>query len=392
MTTHHFIVGTAGHIDHGKSALVNALTGTDPDRLPEEKARGMTIDLGFAHLELPHPEDPERLFSLGIIDVPGHADFVKNMVAGVGGIDVALVVVAADDSWMPQTEEHVQILSYLGVHKAVIALTKSDLAEDIELSESDVRDHLDGTPFAEAPIVPTSSITGDGIDHLRETLAGVLATTPRPSDAGKPRLAADRVFSVKGIGTVVTGTLIGGTFEQGQAVAIQPAAAESKIRTLQSHHHQEDSVHPGCRTAVSLQGATIASRQDRQGVKRGDIVTLPGLGSSSTTIGVWIEKSDREIAGQASASRPLRHGQWIRFHHGSAAHTGRLFFVEAGRKSLAPGESTAAQLRFEDPVFTLPGDRFVLRDRECKPLSPAALSSNPLPNATATALLINSPF
>src|SRR5204862_1149098 len=178
----HFIVATAGHVDHGKSALVKALTGTDPDRLPEEKARGITIDLGFAHLELPEAE-----ISAGIVDVPGHEDFVKNMVAGVGSIDLALFVVAADDGWMPQTEEHLQILSYLDVSHAVVALTKIDLTDDEEAVKAQLREQLTVSPFAEAPIIPTSVVTGRGIDELKTTLALVLSDTPPPRDIGKPR-------------------------------------------------------------------------------------------------------------------------------------------------------------------------------------------------------------
>src|SRR3954468_8019061 len=198
----HYIIATAGHVDHGKSALIKALTGTDPDRLPEEKARGITIDLGFAHLELPSPAPPPSSFLLGIVDVPGHEDFVKNMVAGVGSIDVALLVVAADDGWMPQTEEHVQILTYLGVTRAVVALTKSDLAESVNGAVAGVRERLVGSPFADAPIVPTSVVKGVGLEALREALMEVLAKPAPPVDVGKPRLPFDRVFTLKGVGTI----------------------------------------------------------------------------------------------------------------------------------------------------------------------------------------------
>src|SRR6187455_2987947 len=205
----HYIVATAGHVDHGKSALIKALTGTDPDRLPEEKARGITIDLGFAHLELPSPASPAPLH-VGIVDVPGHEDFVKNMVAGVGSVDLALLMVAADDGWMPQTEEHLQILTYAGVRRAVVALTKADLAEDEAGSIADVRRRLEDTVFAEAPIVPTSVLTGHGLDALKATLAKQLSEVSVSRDIGKPRLAVDRVFTLPGAGTVVTGTLAGG--------------------------------------------------------------------------------------------------------------------------------------------------------------------------------------
>ena len=202
----HFILATAGHVDHGKSALVKALTGTDPDRLPEEQLRGITIDLGFAHLELPSTAGKSPIV-LGIVDVPGHEDFVKNMVAGVGSIDLSLLVVAADDGWMPQTEEHLQILTYLGVKRAVVALTKIDLVQNEQSTVAAIREKLKDTPFADAPIVPTSVVTGRGIDDVKTALAQVLADAPAPADIGKPRLPVDRVFKLQGIGTVVTGTL-----------------------------------------------------------------------------------------------------------------------------------------------------------------------------------------
>ena len=240
----HFILATAGHVDHGKSALVKALTGTDPDRLPEEKARGITIDLGFAHLKLSSPApnlrglqvqptpDPAS-FMLGIVDVPGHEDFVKNMVAGVGSVDLALLVVAADDGWMPQTEEHLEILTYLGVRHAVVALTKIDLTQDEQAAIAAIRAKLGETPFADAPIVPTSIVSGRGIDDLKATLAKVVAGLPQPRDFGKPRLPVDRVFTLQGIGTVVTGTLTGGALRRGQSVMIQPSGKAARIRNMQ---------------------------------------------------------------------------------------------------------------------------------------------------------------
>src|SRR6266853_5765322 len=216
MTEKHFILATAGHVDHGKSALVKALTGIDPDRLPEEKAREITIELGFAQLILDGPN--EQRFHIGIVDVPGHEDFVRNMVAGVGSIDLALFVVAADDGWMPQTEEHLQILTYLGVHRAVVALTKADLIEDERRVAAAIHEKLRNTPFSDAPIVPMSVVTGRGLDDLKGALTRVLAGTPLPRDIGKPRLPVDRVFTLRGLGTVVTGTLIGGTLRRGQSV------------------------------------------------------------------------------------------------------------------------------------------------------------------------------
>src|SRR6059036_60589 len=226
MTEKHFILATAGHVDHGKSALVKALTGTDPDRLPEEKARQITIELGFAHLQLSAPPSTINsqlsTFCIGIVDVPGHEDFVRNMIAGVGSIDLALFVVAADDGWMPQSEEHLQILNYLGVQRAVIALTKSDLGR-IDVVTNQIREQLTSTSFADSPIVPTSVRTGTGIEKLVNTLASQLGKTQVQRDICKPRLFFDRVFTLRGIGTVVTGTLTGGSLRRGQQIVVYPS-------------------------------------------------------------------------------------------------------------------------------------------------------------------------
>src|SRR6266480_7351370 len=269
MTEKHFILATAGHVDHGKSALVKALTGIDPDRLPEEKARQITIELGFAQLILEGPN--EQRFHIGTVDVPGHEDFVRNMIAGVGSIDLALFVVAADDGWMPQTEEHLQILSYLGASRAVVALTKIDLAEDEEAVKAQLRKQLAVSPFAEAPIVPTSVVTGRGLDELKTTLALVLNDTPRPRDIGKPRLPVDRVFTLRGIGTVVAGTLTGGTLHRGQAVVVQPSGKTTRVRSLQNHNRDVAVSLPGTRAALNLPDVDCGD------VQRGDVVTLPEL-------------------------------------------------------------------------------------------------------------------
>ncbi|MDQ3621222.1 MAG: GTP-binding protein [Verrucomicrobiota bacterium] len=227
----HFVIATAGHVDHGKSALVQALTGTDPDRLPEEKARGITIQLGFAHLAIP-ASGRRRELHVGIVDVPGHEDFVKNMVGGVGSIDLALFVVAADDGWMPQTEEHLQILTYLDVTRAVVALTRIDLADSSEDATANaVREKLRHTAFAGAPIVGTSVVTGQGLEELENTLAEIFAEAPPQPDLGKPRLPIDRVFTLRGVGVVVTGTLSGGTFRRVQMVTVQPSAHAARIRS-----------------------------------------------------------------------------------------------------------------------------------------------------------------
>ena len=348
----HFIVATAGHVDHGKSALIKALTGTDPDRLPEEKARGITIDLGFAHLELPSPAPPPTSFLLGIVDVPGHEDFVKNMVAGVGSIDLALLVVAADDGWMPQTEEHLQILTYFGVRRAVVALTKVDLTPDEPGSLAAIRDRLRDSPFAGAPIVPTSVVSGRGLDDLKVTLSRVLAQTPPPRDIDKPRLPVDRVFTLPGIGTVVTGTLFGGTLRRGQSVVIQPSGKTARIRRIQSHGQDVEASGPGTRTALNL--ADVAALED---VRRGDVVTRTDLGGPSEVLDVLLEISAR-------GARTVKDGVRVRAHHGSGnvpAHVA-LGAPSAAGKELAVGARALAQLRLEAPAFVFAGDRFTVRD------------------------------
>ena len=367
----HYIVATAGHVDHGKSALIKALTGTDPDRLPEEKARGITIDLGFAHLELPSPVPLSPALSspihVGIVDVPGHEDFVKNMVAGVGAIDLALLIVAADDGWMPQTEEHLQILSYFGVRRAVVSLTKVDLATDEEAVISEVRQYLEGSVFADAPIVPTSVITGRGIDTLKLTLARELSATPPPRDIGKPRLAVDRVFTLTGAGTVVTGTLVGGRLQRGQAVVIQPGGRPARIRRIQSHGQDVETSGPGTRTALNL-----ADVDPTAGVHRGDVITPPDMGGSSDCLDVMLEISPR-------ASKSLKDGVRVRVHYGSGNVPAHVALARRGGSSLARAESRAdppvgiakelavgrrvvAQLRLEAPVYLCAGDRLTIRD------------------------------
>jgi selenocysteine-specific elongation factor len=343
----HYIVATAGHVDHGKSALIKALTGTDPDRLPEEKARGITIDLGFAHLELGSPEVTSPI-DVGIVDVPGHEDFVKNMVAGVGTIDLALLIVAADDGWMPQTEEHLQILSYFGVRRAVVSLTKADLAGDEAASISDIRLRLQGSPFADAPIVPTSVVTGQGLETLKSALAQELSAAPPPRDIGKPRLAVDRVFTLSGAGTIVTGTLVGGWLQRGQAVLIQPSGHPARIRRIQSHGRDVERSGPGTRTALNL-----ADVDPVAGVHRGDVITVPDMGSASDCLDVMLEISAR-------ASRPLKDGVRARVHYGSGNVPAHIA-LGAG-KELTPGERQLAQLRLESPVLLVAGDYLTLRD------------------------------
>jgi selenocysteine-specific elongation factor len=359
VTTHHFIIATAGHVDHGKSALVKALTGTDPDRLPEEKARQITIELGFAYLELPAPStighEPSS-FSVGIVDVPGHEDFVRNMIAGVGSIDLALLVVAADDGWMSQTEEHLEILTYLGVTRAVVALTKSDLGGAKRI-KSEISDQLRGTAFAPSPIVLTSVRTGEGIENLKSVLATEFATMRPQRDIGKPRLFIDRAFTLRGIGTVVTGTLTGGQLLRGQSIVVQPKNFGARIRSIQSHGSELESAQPGMRTAINLPDVTVGDGPGQ--IKRGDVITPADFGTASRDLAVLIEKSARSDP-KSPAARALKNGASVYLHHGTSRFPARInMFKDA---VLKPGKQTLANLKLPSPVFAFLGDRFVLRD------------------------------
>ena len=337
------VIGTAGHVDHGKSTLVEALTGIDPDRLKEEKEREMTIDLGFAWLTLPSGEQ------VGVVDVPGHQDFIKNMLAGIGGIDAALFVIAADESVMPQTREHLAILDLLQIPAGVIALTKIDLAESeewLELVEAEVMEVMEGTVLEGAPIVPVSAVTGQGLDRLRQALDEVLAQTPPRPDRGRPRLPIDRVFTVAGFGTVVTGTLSDGTLRVGQEVEILPARLKARIRGLQTHKRKIETAVPGSRVAINLSGVSTEE------LKRGDVVTIPG----------WLEPTqliDAHLDYLADAPRELRHNQEVEFFSGAAEVMAHVRLL--GTRVLAPGQSGWVQLRLAHRVPLVKGDRFIIR-------------------------------
>jgi selenocysteine-specific elongation factor len=359
MTEKHFMLATAGHVDHGKSALVKALTGTDPDRLPEEKARQITIELGFAHLQLSAPStigSQPSTFSIGIVDVPGHEDFVRNMIAGVGSIDVALFVVATDDGWMPQTEEHLQILMYLGVQRAVIALTKSDLG-DVETTEQEIRNQLRNTAFAQSPIVPTSVRSGEGIENLKSALVSEFAITQLQRDFGKPRLFIDRAFTLRGIGTVVTGTLTGGQLHRGQNVVVEPQDFEARIRSIQSHRSELERAQPGMRTAINLPDVAIGDGPAQ--IKRGDVITTVELGRASSTLVARLEKSDR-VTQENPAARPLKNGSSVYVHHGTSRFPAKIHLLDSD--ALEPGKQALAKLKLGSPIFAFAGDRFVLRD------------------------------
>ena len=337
------VIGTAGHVDHGKSVLVKALTGIDPDRLKEEKERGMTIDLGFAWLTLPSGQ------TVSIVDVPGHEDFIKNMLAGVGGIDAALLVVAADEGVMPQTREHLAILDLLQVKSSIVALTKMDLIDDpewLELVEADVAELLDGTCLESAEIVPVSARTGQGLESLVTELDRLLAATAPRLDLGRPRLPVDRVFTIAGFGTVVTGTLMDGRFRVGQEVAILPRGLKARIRGLQTHKHKIEEAVPGSRVAINLTGVST----DR--LQRGDVVTTPG----------WLEPTqliDVRLQVLSDAPKPPKHNMEVEFFSGSAQIMARVRLL--GANQIEPGGTGWAQLRLAQPTAVVKRDRFIIR-------------------------------
>ncbi len=338
----HVVVGTAGHIDHGKTSLVKALTGTDTDRLPEEKARGITIDLGFAFLE-----EPDGL-TIEIVDVPGHERFVKNMLAGVGGIDLALLVIAADEGVMPQTREHLAICSLLRIKAGLVALTKTDMVEPdwLELVRDDVARLLEPTFLAGCPIVPVSSKTGQGLPELRAALRELARGVPAKSVDQTARLPIDRVFTIKGFGTVITGTLGSGQVAVDDRVEIYPRGLSSKVRGLQVHGHGVAAARAGQRTAVNLQGV------ERAAIERGDVVAPPGTLLPSVLVDGTVELIE-------DAPRPLKTRDRVRFHVGTQEVMARVLLV--GRADLDQGGRAYGRFRLEAPVVALPGDRFVIR-------------------------------
>ena len=338
----HLILGTAGHIDHGKTSLVKALTGIDTDRLKEEKARGITIELGFAHLELPGG------LRFGIVDVPGHERFVRAMVAGVGGMDLVLLVIAADEGIMPQTREHLEICQLLGVKRGIVVLTKKDMVEPdwLDLVTEEVREYLAGSFLAEAPIVAVSSRSGDGIDQLKVELARLAGEIEQKRLDSPFRLPVDRVFTVTGFGTVVTGTLLSGGISVGDEVEILPSGISCRVRGVQSFGAKVDRGGAGERLAVNLQGV------DHSEVERGDVVVPKGLYRPTSAVDVRLNYL-------ASAQKELKHRATVRLHSATYEVPAKLILFD--RDTLKPGESAYAQLRLARPVLLLPGDPFVVR-------------------------------
>src|SRR6266849_6345873 len=335
------VIGTAGHVDHGKSTLIRALTGIDPDRLQEEKERGMTIDLGFAWLRLPNNVE------VSIVDVPGHERFIHNMLAGVGGIDIALLVVAADEGVMPQTREHVAILDLLGISNGVVALTKRDLVDDewLDLVQADVEDFLSTTSLRGVPIVPCSATTGEGLDVLRDVIQGLLDRERMRPNTGRPRLPIDRVFTVAGFGTVVTGTLIDGELHLGQELEVQPGGLKARVRGLQSHRKKLEAIPAGTRTAVNLGGLAV------EDLRRGQVLGAPGTLKATRALDARLRL--------IRDARPLRHNAEVSFHTGAAETLGKLSLLD--RDELQPGDEAWVQVRLQDPVALARGDLFILR-------------------------------
>ena len=341
MATHSLIVGTAGHIDHGKSALVRALTGVDPDRLPEEKRRGITIDLGFADLEL----DDLRI---GFVDVPGHERFVKNMLAGAHGIDLLALVIAADEGVMPQTHEHFDICRLLGVSNGLVVITKTDLVDEemLALVEDDARELIAGSFLDDAPLVSVSSRTGAGLDHLKSRLIELGKRVPPRSKDFTTRLPIDRAFSMKGFGAVVTGTLISGQISEGEELELLPLQVNVRVRGLQVHNKSVRDAYAGQRTAVNLAGIDTAQ------IERGMVLAPVGRLRPTQIVDVWIDVLP-------GASRAVRSRSRVRFHIGAMEVLGRVRVLEGSQ--IEPGNGGLAQLRLEAPVVAVHGDRFILR-------------------------------
>ncbi|MEE8149849.1 MAG: selenocysteine-specific translation elongation factor [candidate division Zixibacteria bacterium] len=339
------VVGTAGHIDHGKSAIVKRLTGTDPDRLPEEKARGMTIDLGFAFYETPDNQ------TIALVDVPGHERFIRNMISGASGIDAVMLVIAADDGWMPQSEEHFQITRLLGVSIGIIVINKSDLAEDdwLEILKSDIKEKVKDSFLKDAPIVVVSAQTGSGFDELKQELDRLPGTISRERDIHKARLYIDRAFMSKGFGTVVTGTLRDGCFVTGQSLSIWPSLKKAKIRSLQSNSKEVEKASPGQRTAVSLTGA------EKDELQRGRVLI------AENNLSILKEKPVLVLRVELLKNSPLSltSRRRLTFITGTTECRGEIRIFKA--KQINPGTSGTIFFKPDDPIYALLGDHFIIR-------------------------------
>ena len=338
----HIILGTAGHVDHGKTALIKALTGTDTDRLKEEKERGITIELGFAQFTLKNGE------KIGIVDVPGHERFVKNMVAGAGGIDVVAMVIAADEGVMPQTREHLDICQLLGIKKGIVALTKIDLVDEEwrDLVREDIRDFLKGTFLEESPIIPLSAVTGAGLPEFISALEKIVSATDERADSGFFRLPADRVFTMKGFGTVITGTLMSGKAKVGDTIQIMPGQIKAKIRGIQIHNEMEEVAVAGQRTAMNLQGI------DKDTIQRGNILTPPDTFEPTV-------RMDISLKYLPGTRKKLKNRTPVRFHTGTSEIISRIILLD--KNEIEPGEEVYAQVILESPTVATAGDRFVIR-------------------------------
>jgi selenocysteine-specific elongation factor len=337
------VIATAGHVDHGKSTLVEALTGINPDRLIEEQKREMTIDLGFAWLTLPDGQE------IGIVDVPGHRDFIENMLAGVTGIDAVMLVIAANEGIMPQTREHLNIIDLLQINSGVIVLTKVDLVADpdwLEYLESEIKDSIKNTVLAEAPIARVSVKTGEGLENLKHVLVDVLKLVPEKKDYRKPRLPVDRVFSLAGFGTIVTGTLIGGSIKVGDSITIQPTNLSSRVRGLQTHKRKEVVAFPGSRTAINLSGVEVEK------ISRGDVITSPGQYLPTRRVDVHLTMLQ-------DSKTFLKQNDSIKIYLGSAERVGRVRIL--GTDRLNPGESGWLQIETDKPFVADKEDHYILR-------------------------------
>jgi selenocysteine-specific elongation factor len=338
----HFIIGTAGHVDHGKTALIKAITGIDTDRLKEEKERGISIELGFASLTLPNGR------TFGIVDVPGHERFIRNMVSGASGIDMVIMVIAADEGVMPQTREHLHICSLLGIKKGLVALTKVDMVAEewLDLVKDDVHEFLKETFLEASPVIPVSSITGAGIEELLDALGRVASEIEGESDAGIFRLPVDRVFTMKGFGTVVTGTLISGDIKLGEEVEILPPGVTAKVRGIQIHNQSATIAEAGQRTAINLQGV------EKDTIVRGDVLARPRTLRPSIRLDVCMEYLSNN-------NRRLKNRNLVRFHVGTNEVIGRIILLD--REDVEPGAKASAQVVLESPIVAMARDRFVIR-------------------------------